>query len=238
MKFIINDTIEYSPADGTLWLVNNKKEKVALSPTSNRLLYVLIKNRNGIISREELLRKAWDEYGLISSNNSLNHYISALRKKFEHLGVTEEVIKTEPRVGFYIAQTVTVTESRPAKKNLSQYKRLIYTLNGIFFFILFSATIIIYVKRPSIKTDLTGIINGCNVHTLGVNKMNARTSLEMAKQFMEDNELECSEGQIIYFNADSRVISGEPGRVFMAICEQHKGDVISCMNHLHAEWRE
>ncbi|MCU8650555.1 winged helix-turn-helix domain-containing protein, partial [Escherichia coli] len=45
-----------------------------------------------IVSREEVLKKVWDDNGLTSSNSNLNQYLSMLRKTFRHYGIDNIII--------------------------------------------------------------------------------------------------------------------------------------------------
>ncbi|MDC3647047.1 winged helix-turn-helix domain-containing protein, partial [Escherichia coli] len=45
-----------------------------------------------IVSREDVLKKVWDDNGLTSSNSNLNQYLSMLRKTFRHYGVDNIIV--------------------------------------------------------------------------------------------------------------------------------------------------
>nr|WP_170843998.1 winged helix-turn-helix domain-containing protein [Pluralibacter gergoviae] len=113
MVYCINRTVIYNPDDGSLTLTDESHQEsageISLTPTANRLLQLLIAHQGSVLAREELLEHVWDNYGLKSSNNSLNQYISMLRRNFTDLGVEEMAIVTVPRVGFMFSPELEVT---------------------------------------------------------------------------------------------------------------------------------
>lgn len=94
MKYKINALIDYDPADGSLTL-NDGQPEIRLTITANSLLYFFIQHP-GIITRDEVLKKVWDDNGLVSSNSNLNQYLSLLRKTFRHYGI-DNIIVTIPK---------------------------------------------------------------------------------------------------------------------------------------------
>ncbi|EPL3976033.1 winged helix-turn-helix domain-containing protein [Serratia ureilytica] len=79
--------------------MNDTLEPIVLSATLCRVLALLVKNNNLLLSRDFILSGAWDEYGKKSSHSNLNNYISMLRKIFSTLG-EDDIIVTAPREGF------------------------------------------------------------------------------------------------------------------------------------------
>lgn len=247
MQYIINNTIGYRPADGTLWHVDNETEILTLSPTSNRLLSVLLTNRNGIISRDELLKKTWDDYGLVSSNNSLNHYISALRKKFESLGMTEEIIKTEPKMGFRIPDTVEIQCSygqQGVRKKEIRYKKPLLFAGAALCIACILGIIILNVQHLKTvdnhyTTASIGKIGLCDVHSLK-NNQNKKPEyiLSLAKSFALESDIKCETKGVIYFSVDNRVTAGEVGKAYFALCETISNKTYSCDNYLIQDWKQ
>ncbi|AEF47915.1 transcriptional regulator, CadC [Serratia sp. AS12] len=99
MKFIINKRIIFHEDKSTIELLDDTVEPVMLTATLCRVLSLLVKNNNLLLTREFLLSHAWDEYGKSSSNSNLNNYISMIRKIFTSFGESE-IIVTVPRQGF------------------------------------------------------------------------------------------------------------------------------------------
>lgn len=91
MKYKINALIYYDATDGAISL---EKESVDthLSITANALLFYFMQHP-GVVNRDEVLKRVWDDNGLVSSNSNLNQYLSLLRKTFRHYGI-ENIIVT------------------------------------------------------------------------------------------------------------------------------------------------
>lgn len=81
-------------------LRNNSQLSTGLSKPATRLLSELIHNNNLDLSREDLIKRVWEDYGFSPSNASLNNHISELRKAFDSLGANKDIIITVPRLGF------------------------------------------------------------------------------------------------------------------------------------------
>ncbi|WP_419235993.1 winged helix-turn-helix domain-containing protein [Serratia fonticola] len=100
MKYTINLIVVFDPEHRTLALNNNNQTAIELSKPSCRVLNEFIKNSGDNLSRDSLLKNAWEDYGFPPSNASLNNCISVLRKSFVSLGIEKPIIITLPRVGF------------------------------------------------------------------------------------------------------------------------------------------
>lgn len=108
MKYIINLMVVFNPSDNSLCLQNNPSLVVKIPPPATRLLQELINNRGVIITRDELLKNVWEEYGFTGSNNNLSHYISHLRKALLSLNSELSIITTVPKVGFRLDARIDV----------------------------------------------------------------------------------------------------------------------------------
>ncbi|MGQ8818074.1 winged helix-turn-helix domain-containing protein [Serratia sp. NA_13] len=100
MKYTINLIVVFDPEHRTLALNNNNQTAIELSNPSCRVLNEFIKNSGDNLSRDSLLKNAWEDYGFPPSNASLNNCISDLRKSFVSLGIERPIIITQPRVGY------------------------------------------------------------------------------------------------------------------------------------------
>ncbi|RZF16042.1 winged helix-turn-helix domain-containing protein [Serratia marcescens] len=100
MKYIINLTIIFEPESKLLLLRNNNQLTVGLSNPATRLLNEFIKNNKIELTREDLIKRVWEDYGFSPSSATLSNHISELRKAFETLGVSKNILITVPRIGF------------------------------------------------------------------------------------------------------------------------------------------
>ena len=91
MRYIINARFIYDAMDGSLTQREGAEPDSQLSITANALFYFFLRN-TGIVSREEVLKKVWDDNGLTSSNSNLNQYLSMLRKTFRHYDIDNIIV--------------------------------------------------------------------------------------------------------------------------------------------------
>ncbi|HHO0880996.1 winged helix-turn-helix domain-containing protein [Aeromonas hydrophila] len=91
MRYHINARFIYDATDGSLTQRESVEPDSQLSITANALFYFFLRN-TGIVSREEVLKKVWDDNGLTSSNSNLNQYLSILRKAFRHYDIDNIII--------------------------------------------------------------------------------------------------------------------------------------------------
>ncbi|WP_431225413.1 winged helix-turn-helix domain-containing protein [Serratia sp. L9] len=106
MKYIINLVIIFDPGQRTLALNNNPLTAIELTKPSCRVFNELIKKHGTTLTRDELLKNAWEDFGIPSSNASLNNCICELRKAFISLGIEDKVIITAPRIGFKLEANI------------------------------------------------------------------------------------------------------------------------------------
>jgi len=68
------------------------EQKVALKAMEFKLLAYLIKNKNRVITKDEIFRKVWED--VITTDNTLNVHIRYLREKIEDDPNNPQLIKT------------------------------------------------------------------------------------------------------------------------------------------------
>lgn len=91
MRYNINGRLIYDATDGTLTLPGSDEADSQLSITASALLYFFLRH-TAVVSRDEVLKKVWDDNGLTSSNSNLNQYLSMLRKTFRHYDIDNIIV--------------------------------------------------------------------------------------------------------------------------------------------------
>ena len=91
MRYNINARFIYDATDGTIMLPQSDEPDSQLSITASALLNYFL-HHTGIISRDEVLKKVWDDNGLTSSNSNLNQYLSMLRKTCRHYRIDNIIV--------------------------------------------------------------------------------------------------------------------------------------------------
>ncbi|WP_159565967.1 winged helix-turn-helix domain-containing protein [Budvicia diplopodorum] len=121
MIYLIQNQVSYNSEDRTLKRLGDELSLITLSNIPARLLCYFLMNPGSVISRDTLLEEIWDKYGLVSSNNNLNFYVSFLRKEMLKLGLEKSLIITIPKVGFEFSGTVSpMTMDNSPSLNISE----------------------------------------------------------------------------------------------------------------------
>ncbi|OHT25479.1 hypothetical protein A3Q29_13095 [Providencia stuartii] len=123
MIYTINSQLKYNSEDGSIYGLDNLSEPIAtLTPVLNRILKVLIENKSQVMPRDRILELVWDKHGLVSSSNTLNQYISMLRKLFSQYLNVDNAILTIPKKGMMLSSELLIEkeESKTSDKILEE----------------------------------------------------------------------------------------------------------------------
>ena len=80
--------------------VKYKDNKIELSKKESKLLYVLIKNKEMIVSRNDIIEALWESDEFVD-DNTLTVNINRLRKKLEEIGAID-FLKTKRGLGYIL----------------------------------------------------------------------------------------------------------------------------------------
>ncbi|MBD1383215.1 response regulator transcription factor [Metabacillus arenae] len=72
-------------------LLQHDSDKVDLSHTEVKVLYELMSQSENVVSREQLLEKIWDDEAFVD-DNTLNVYMTRVRKKLSKLNIQEALV--------------------------------------------------------------------------------------------------------------------------------------------------
>jgi DNA-binding winged helix-turn-helix (wHTH) protein len=125
MKYTINLIVAFDPEYRTLALNNNSQMTLELSKPSCRVLAELIKNNGNTLSRDSLLKNAWEDYGFLPSNAGLNNCISELRKSFVSLGMEKPIIITLPKIGFRMEADISSTPKPKVDTKINKIEQVV-----------------------------------------------------------------------------------------------------------------
>lgn len=78
---------------------NNKMKEINLTYLEFKLFILFLKNRNKLITREQILNSIWDSNGNFVNDNSLSVYIKRLREKIDD-NLENKVIETIRGIGY------------------------------------------------------------------------------------------------------------------------------------------
>lgn len=93
--------IEGLKIDPNKKVVIREDKEIHLTPKEYSLLEYLVKNKNRVISKDELARNLWDDdYGV--TPNTIEVYINFLRNKIDR-DFSHKLLLTKPGFGYYIS---------------------------------------------------------------------------------------------------------------------------------------
>ena len=77
-----------------------KERQAELSKNEFRIMELLFERAGGLVSREELMKKLWDDECFVD-DNTLTVNITRIRKKLEEIGLLD-FIRTKKGIGYYL----------------------------------------------------------------------------------------------------------------------------------------
>ena len=266
MRYNINARFIYDATDGTLTLPESTEPDSQLSITASTLLYFFLRN-TGIISREEVLKKVWDDNGLTSSNSNLNQYLSMLRKTFRHYGI-DNIIVTVSRGYLQLNPDVsieavdesplpecpeptpeeTITEPLPVEEK----QRLPHTAHarGMCWYI--AGACLLTISLLLVAFSVVGIseshpialtqITHSQCELLASDDMlRSVNASAYGKNFDEVRQrlnVACKPGERFLFFYGDKLETNGLGRVFLAHCAMHEDNPFSyCDNYFYYSWK-
>ncbi|SNY69798.1 winged helix-turn-helix domain-containing protein [Enterobacter sp. CC120223-11] len=263
MKYIIEDRIIFRPDDGTFWMTEREGEKVILPPIMARLMTLLLEEQGEVLTRDEIMDRVWTIHGLEPSGNSLNQYISNIRRNFQNVGLGDEVIKTIPRIGFVLSseikiekddRVVPVSETAPdiQQREPTQETGSRSVTRKSFCFPLFAVFIAAMTVTPfilkaginqindrsliTVPVDI-GKINECDVKTLKMDNASHHPEVRsVAQRIFDTEDIRCANGEAAFLFIQSSVFYNQPGRIFVSVCRENHGELVSCKSHSFNNW--
>ncbi|NIF30790.1 helix-turn-helix domain-containing protein [Enterobacter sp. Cy-643] len=263
MRYNINACVIYNSADGTLTLPCGTSPEAQLSTTTNALLSFFL-HHTGVVSREEVLKKVWDDNGLTSSNANLNQYLSMLRKTLrcydiEHaiLTISRGNLQLNPdlRIEKIDPDPAPITqESQPAEAPPHPPEQIVSSFgthqNGICWYMASAALLLIallllaltLVGKEKLRPISLTPIPHSHCELLASDEM-LRSVAESAygKNFdavRQRLKLECKLGERFVFFYGDRLETNGLGRVFLAHCAMHEDNPFSyCDNYFYYSWK-
>lgn len=261
MRYNINARFIYDATDGTLTLPESTEPDSQLSITASTLLYFFLRN-TGIISREEVLKKVWDDNGLTSSNSNLNQYLSMLRKTFRHYGI-DNIIVTVSRGYLQLNPDVsieavdespeptpeeTITKPLPVEEK----QRLPHTAHarGMCWYI--AGACLLTISLLLVAFSVVGIseshpialtqITHSQCELLASDDMlRSVNASAYGKNFDEVRQrlnVACKPGERFLFFYGDKLETNGLGRVFLAHCAMHEDNPFSyCDNYFYYSWK-
>ncbi len=249
MKYIINLTMVFDPDSRLLILRNNTQLTIGLSNPATRLLIELIRNNKIELTRETLIKHVWEDYGFSPSSATLSNHVSELRKAFEALGVSKDILITVPRIGFKMEAEIHPETKAPQELVLphpaeppspeneaavehatietirvSEKKalsRMIMPVLSLFLVLLITAgTAVWMMLYKNEEPALIGVQNKCRIYTLDEGKHDPQRS-QRAQRMLLEERVDCTLTNRDIFYMEARPANHLLKIYFMAACEKN-----------------
>ncbi len=105
-KFLLAQRFTFDPNSNSLVDQQNNNEVIRLGSNESRILLLLVKRSNEVITRNELHEFVWREQGFEVDDSSLTQAISTLRKMLKDSTKSPEFVKTVPKRGYQLICSV------------------------------------------------------------------------------------------------------------------------------------
>ncbi|HAT4913357.1 TPA: transcriptional regulator [Serratia marcescens] len=237
MNYIINKSILYNEEDNTLSLLDGSGNCILLPKPCARLLSLFIANNNRLLQREVLLNETLADYGLSSTNNNLNNYISVLRKALAQLG-GEEMIITYPRQGLKFSATsiskaiTTETDSKRIADNVKlnakirlvrfNFSQAIIITSSLFLFL------IVALYSHNTRTSIYSLGNSSNCKIYSMRPRNG--NLDKIRASLIKKKLSCQEKADVYYYEVIRNEGNDQHAQWITYCTR-KQDKSPCVSY-------
>lgn len=195
------------------------------------------------------MTQVWEDHGLEPSNNSLNQYVSQIRKIMIAFDFPDDLIRTIPRIGFIYRDEYTVIEQESTSteltyrlhySNSASTGRRIITINRVISVCFLMVFIIMpFLIRPftdnihhqklSVIPVLAGHIENCPIYSVLMGRFGERPEiLFLAQKYINDNNISCDKDSVIYFFAQNSLLDSHEGRLLLTHCKKKSGGFVSC----------
>ncbi|HEY4466493.1 MAG TPA: winged helix-turn-helix domain-containing protein [Klebsiella sp.] len=264
MRYNIHGRLIYDATDGTLTLPGSNEANSQLSITANALLWFFLR-RTEVVSRDEVLKKVWDDNGLTSSNSNLNQYLSILRKTFRHYDIDNIIITVsrgllqlnpdltivqldvspEPEALPVItpAPNETIVQEVPiAAPSRHERGTCWYLAGGCLLTIALLLVVCSFLGSSESRPISLTPMSHSQCELLASDEMlRSVAGTGYGKNFDAVHQrlkLECKPGERFVFFYGDRLETNGLGRVFLAHCAMHEDNPFSyCDNYFYYSWK-
>lgn len=237
MNYLLENSVHYNEESRTL---KNDNTEIILPVSAARLLSLLLQKNNEQLSRNEILEKVWEQYGLVASNHNLNRNVSILRKTLQELGLSD-IIETIPKQGFRLHCDFKLI-SPAQENNTKKIKQKVLRNTGLklnfFIFICFSILLIcLYIKYDEKNSVLYKYktIGKCDVYVdkslTNINNVSVFFGTMLGKKIIETCK---NMTQTIFFDDNKTSLNDKTYSTHVAVCKANKlNKGNQCENYLN-----
>lgn len=234
MPFVIDDVVIFDEVKGSLTNINTQDE-VNLPPTAAFILQLLFINGGSPVERSDFIEKVNKQFGFDLSNNTLNQYVSLIRKNIRNLGVEVDLIVTVPKVGFYISSEVNVKKEKtfyPINNELSsahKKKKDLFAYSMIIMVFIIMLEVVYYsfffVSEPEdYPLVKVGKIGMCDLFLPeNLSKVNLADAMNTAN-ILSNSYLPCTPGSVFIYDINALDYLNNTGKKHLSRCTGGRGE--------------
>lgn len=251
MKYIINNIISYQDEDGTLCYMESG-DCINFPIAAQRLMMTILESEGAILNRDDLLVQVWGRYGLSGSSNSLNQYLSLIRRSLSTFGC-ESFIETLPKVGIQLNKDVEIRKELGSPFLITEVEKnnVLKPVTGICMrfrnLLMISSTVIAFFVSTMIVIELTDVPvldsqyvttslpEGCKLVTFAVlSKKSLDSITKDVSAFIKSEGYACNSTTTLYFDNISSQGRGGNARTLISFCDTDgKGNDVNCANYYY-----
>ncbi|WP_193138594.1 winged helix-turn-helix domain-containing protein [Klebsiella aerogenes] len=248
--YIVDDVVEFSPHEHTLYSKVNGN-KINLLASASECFLCLLEKHGQLVTKKELVHIGWEQYNLHVSDSTFNQNIFTLRKALKDCGLNYEIIRTVPRKGLLVSETIKITppgskveyvdDIHPAddqnevgdalsiKNNFNFPYAIKLQLNLFFILLIIACTggILtgLYITFPASYISSYKVISeGGDCHV----KIDIlRSSLADYKKFISSYNLHCKKNEHVYFSTYQYVPRISVLRCRYDFSQHHRNECVS-----------
>ncbi|MEB6185370.1 winged helix-turn-helix domain-containing protein [Enterobacter roggenkampii] len=237
MLYTLDDKVIYDPVNANL---RRHDEKVVdathLTVIANKILHHLVMHHGELVTRETLFDEVWEKAGIASSSNTLNQYISLLRKTLAGYLERQDIIVTVPRAGYYLSKEISISVHTHQHQRFSHLPKYIAAAMALGVIV---AGSFLYTTQPEkIIPRKIGEIKGCPVYDISGVKSDVAdaSSFAVAKEALEKNNQICTQTTAFYMFAQEALHLHKPARVMFSRCIEWDDSRDTCQNIYYYDW--
>ncbi|HGM5492499.1 TPA: transcriptional regulator [Serratia fonticola] len=224
-NIIINDTVLYLPEEHRLRPLRVRGKEIILNIPASRCLQLMLQHPGVVISQSDFFNEVWQKNGQFVTANTLYQNISLLRKGMREAGLSQNIIRTVPKVGVVFSGIVEIQpeengegiplqnnqpapltlEEPQAEKEAQLPKRTGLNRGKLFRYGLYAAFIIVMLlllvshqsqsARFFNSHDRVAKINQCSVY---IDRNDVETNVAGYKEYLTVNNVVCNPNEFVY----------------------------------------
>lgn len=237
MLYTLDETVIYDPVNGNLYYRNEKTaDATHLTTIANKILHHLVLHHGELVTRDSLFNEVWEKAGVVSSSNTLNQYISLLRKTLAGYLGEKDIIVTVPRAGYFLSKDINISTHTHLHQRLPHFSK--YIVAVVTLMVIISGSFLYTTKPEKIIPRKIGELKGCPVYDISGVKSDVAdaSSFAVAKEALERNNQICTTTTAFYIYAQEALHLHKPAKILFSRCIEWSDNRDTCQNIYYYSW--